>query len=68
MPYPEEMVQPMRAEATAAGAAELRTADQVRASMAQHEGASLYFINSVCGCSAAFSCGVELSPGKLLMR
>ncbi|MCE9635176.1 MAG: BrxA/BrxB family bacilliredoxin [Planctomycetes bacterium] len=53
MPYPEEMVQPMRAEAVAAGAKELRTADEVRAAIGQRTGSSLFFINSVCGCSAA---------------
>jgi putative YphP/YqiW family bacilliredoxin len=53
MPYPEEMVLPMRAEAIDAGAKELRTAQDVRASMSQRTGAALYFINSVCGCSAA---------------
>src|ERR1051326_7494417 len=53
MPYPEEMVQPMRAEAVNAGASELRTGDQVRASLAERTGSALYFINSVCGCSAA---------------
>src|SRR5436190_19698203 len=53
MAYPEEMVAPMRAEAVGAGAKELRAADDVRASMAQHTGSALYFINSVCGCSAA---------------
>jgi putative YphP/YqiW family bacilliredoxin len=53
MPYPEEMVRPMRAEAVDAGAKELRTADDVRESMSQRSGAALYFINSVCGCSAA---------------
>jgi putative YphP/YqiW family bacilliredoxin len=53
MPYPEEMVQPMRAEAVAAGAREVRTADEVRAAMEERSGSSLFFINSVCGCSAA---------------
>ena len=53
MPYPEEMVMPMRAEATSAGATELRTAEEVRASMEQRTGTALYFINSVCGCSAS---------------
>jgi putative YphP/YqiW family bacilliredoxin len=53
MPYPEDMVMPMRAEAVAAGAKELRTADEVKDAMAQRTGAALYFINSVCGCSAA---------------
>jgi putative YphP/YqiW family bacilliredoxin len=53
MPYPEEMVAPMRAEAVAAGAKELRTADDVRAAFADSRGTSLFFVNSVCGCSAA---------------
>ena len=53
MPYPEELVRPMRAEAVAAGAAELRTAEEVRAAMARRDGTALYFVNSVCGCSAA---------------
>lgn len=53
MPYPEEMVAPMRAEAVEAGAEELRTADAVRGAMARRQGTALYFINSVCGCSAA---------------
>jgi len=53
MPYPEEMVRPMRDEAVAAGAKELRTADEVRAAMADRAGSALFFVNSVCGCSAA---------------
>ena len=53
MPYPEEMVMPMRAEAVAAGATELRTADEVLRSLADRRGTALYFVNSVCGCSAA---------------
>lgn len=53
MPYPEEMVMPMRAEAVVAGAKELRTAEEVRAAMSERSGSALYFINSVCGCSAA---------------
>ena len=52
MPYPEEMVQPMRAEAVAAGAKELRSGDDVRAAIEERTGTALYFINSVCGCSA----------------
>ena len=67
MPYPEEMVQPMRAEAVGAGAKELRTAEEVRASMTQHTGTALYFINSVCGCSAASArpgLGMSLKAAK----
>lgn len=53
MPYPEEMVAPMRAEAVAAGAVECRSAAQIREAMLRRTGTSLFFINSVCGCSAA---------------
>lgn len=52
MPYPEEMVAPMRAEVTELGVEELRTADAVRAALEERSGSALYFINSVCGCAA----------------
>ena len=67
MPYPEEMVGPMRAEAVDAGAKELRTAEDVRAALAQRTGAALYFINSVCGCSASSArpgLAMSLKTGK----
>ena len=53
MPYPEEMVAPMRAEAVAAGALELRTADAVRSALGVRGDTALFFVNSVCGCSAS---------------
>jgi len=52
MPYPEQMVAPMRAEVAELGVEELRTAEAVEATMAGAEGSALYFINSVCGCAA----------------
>jgi bacilliredoxin len=52
MPYPEEMVAPMRAEVTTLGAGELRSAADVAQSFEDADGTSLYFINSVCGCAA----------------
>lgn len=52
MPYPEQMVAPMRAELTEAGIRELRTAEDVDAFFDQHEGTGLLLINSVCGCAA----------------
>ncbi len=52
MPYPEEMVAPMRAECVAMGVTELRTAESVRDAMDDKSGTALYFINSVCGCAA----------------
>ncbi len=52
MPYPEEMVAPMRAELTSIGVEELKTAAEVETAMANKSGTALYFINSVCGCAA----------------
>ena len=52
MPYPEEMVAPMRAELVAMGVQELRTAEQVDEFFAAPKGTSLVLINSVCGCAA----------------
>lgn len=52
MPYPEEMIAPMRDEMIDMGVTELRTADAVNQAMADASGTALYFINSVCGCAA----------------
>lgn len=69
MPYPEDMVAPMRAEAIAAGAVELRTAEQAREALRQPTGTALYFINSVCGCSASSArpaLGLSLGGGTTI--
>ncbi len=52
MPYPEQMVAPMRAELSSAGAKELRTPDQANDFFANKEETGLILINSVCGCAA----------------
>jgi putative YphP/YqiW family bacilliredoxin len=52
MPYPEELVKPMRAELTSAGVKELRTAQDVEAFMNEKSGTAMVVINSVCGCAA----------------
>ena len=52
MPYPEELVAPMRAELTSAGFKELKSAADVDAFMAQKAGTSMLVVNSVCGCAA----------------
>ena len=54
MPYPEQIVEPMRQEAVAAGCTELKTADEVENAVSQ-SGTSLFFINSVCGCAAGMA-------------
>lgn len=52
MPYPEQMVAPMRAELTTAGVQELRDRADVDAWFATRSGTALLLINSVCGCAA----------------
>lgn len=52
MPYPEELVQPMREELTRIGVKELKTAADVAAFMERKEGTALVVVNSVCGCAA----------------
>jgi putative YphP/YqiW family bacilliredoxin len=52
MPYPEQMVAPMRAELVDMGVQELRTAPAVDSFFAEAAGTSLVLVNSVCGCAA----------------
>jgi len=52
MPYPEELVKPMRAELTSAGIQELRTGSDVETFMNDKTGTSMIIVNSVCGCAA----------------
>ena len=52
MPYPNLLVQPFRDELSRAGFAQLFTADEVDAFMANKTGTALLMINSVCGCAA----------------
>jgi putative YphP/YqiW family bacilliredoxin len=53
MPYPEQMVQPMREELTRLGVDELTTADEVDSAFDEaSDGTMLLVINSVCGCAA----------------
>ena len=52
MPYPEQMVAPMRSELTSFGVQELRTADEVDTFFNQKSGTALLLVNSVCGCAA----------------
>ena len=53
MPYPKQMVEPMREELTQLGVEELRTADEVDEVFADAEDETIFLvINSVCGCAA----------------
>jgi putative YphP/YqiW family bacilliredoxin len=49
--YPEELVQPMRAELTQIGFDELRTPAAVDAKLTE-SGTTLVVVNSICGCAA----------------
>ena len=49
--YPEELVQPMRAELTRIGFEELRTAEAVDERLPE-KGTTLVVVNSICGCAA----------------
>lgn len=52
MPYPEQLIAPMRAEMTEMGAEELKTTAAVDAALGDTRGTTLVFVNSVCGCAA----------------
>ena len=51
MPYPELLIRPMREELTRLGVEELKSAEEVEATVAR-EGTTLVVVNSVCGCAA----------------
>ena len=61
MRYDPRLVQPMRDELTRAGFKELRTPDEVDATLKQSRGTVLVVVNSVCGCAAG-----RARPGVLL--
>jgi len=52
MPYDERFVTPMREELTRLGVRELRTAEEVDATLRDAPGATLVVVNSICGCAA----------------
>jgi len=73
MPYPEELVAPMREDLTIAGFEELTSPEEVQKAFENKEGTALVVVNSVCGCAAAMARpGVKMSlqgdkrPDRLL--
>ncbi|MBS1595854.1 MAG: BrxA/BrxB family bacilliredoxin [Bacteroidetes bacterium] len=50
--YPAELVAPMKADLTGVGFKELTSAADVDTAMADKEGTTFLFFNSVCGCAA----------------
>jgi putative YphP/YqiW family bacilliredoxin len=52
MPYPTELVMPMKQELTALGVKELLSATEVDLALGEKTGTTFLVINSVCGCAA----------------
>src|SRR5258708_18451252 len=52
MPYPEEVIQPMREELTRLGVQELRTPEAVDETLKDSKGTVMVVVNSICGCAA----------------
>lgn len=73
MPYPEELVTPMRHDLTTAGFEEMKTPEEVNNNLKELKGTALVVVNSVCGCAAGNARpGVKMSlqgeqkPDRLL--
>jgi len=52
MPYPEEVIRPMREELTRLGVQELRTPEAVDEALKDSKGTIMVVVNSICGCAA----------------
>lgn len=72
MPYPEELVAPMRADLTSKGVQELKDPAEVETALNHKEGTALLVVNSVCGCAAGsarpgvlYSLEAENTPDKI---
>ena len=53
MPFPEMMVAPMREDLVRVGFSEMRTPEDVDATLATEKRTTLVVVNSICGCAAA---------------
>jgi putative YphP/YqiW family bacilliredoxin len=70
--YPEMMIAPMRQELTRLGVQELKTPDEVQATLSDTSEPTLLVVNSMCGCAArnarpavALALQNEKKPAKL---
>src|SRR2546428_4955783 len=52
MPYPEDVIRPMREELTRLGVQELRTPEAVDETLKNSKGTVMVVVNSICGCAA----------------
>lgn len=72
MPYPEEVIRPMREELTRLGVQELRTPEAVDEALKDSKGTVMVVVNSICGCAAgkarpgiAMALQNEIRPDKV---
>jgi len=72
MPYPEEVIRPMREELTRLGVQELRTPEAVDETLKNSTGTIMVIVNSICGCAAgkarpgiAMALQNEIRPDKV---
>ena len=72
MPYPEEVIRPMREELTRLGVQELRTPEAVDETLKNSKGTVMVVVNSICGCAAgkarpgiAMALQNEVKPDKV---
>lgn len=72
MPYPEEVIRPMREELTRLGVQELRTPEAVDETLKNSKGTIMVVVNSICGCAAgkarpgiAMALKNEIRPDKV---
>ncbi len=72
MPYPEEVIKPMREELTRLGVEELRTPEAVDQALKDSKGTVMVVVNSICGCAAgkarpgiAMALQNEIRPDKV---
>ena len=72
MPYPEEVIRPMREELTRLGVQELRTPEAVDETLKNSTGTIMVVVNSICGCAAgkarpgiALALQNEIRPDKV---
>ena len=72
MMYPEMLIAPMRQELTRLGVQELKTPDEVQATLSDTSEPTLLVVNSMCGCAArnarpavALALQNEKKPAKL---
>lgn len=72
MPYPEEVIRPMREELARLGVQELRTPEAVDETLKNSKGTVMVVVNSICGCAAgkarpgiAMALQNEIRPDKV---